>query len=81
VDRACAAFEQGGEDHRLEENVKGGNADPLKHEVGRKSRALDLGIESDHRDEEEERRKHGQRAGDRSGNHRVAVGHEVAKDR
>src|SRR3569833_293845 len=30
VDRARAAFEQRGEDHCLEEQVEGGNADPLK---------------------------------------------------
>ena len=37
VDRARAALEQRREDHGLEEQVEGGNADALEHEVRRQA--------------------------------------------
>src|SRR5690242_12469625 len=64
VDRAGAAFEQRGKDHGLEEDVERRDADALEQEVRRQRRALNLGIKGDHRDEEEKRRKHCQRARD-----------------
>ena len=65
----------------LEEQMEDGNADALEHEIGRQRGALHLGIESDHRDEEEQRREHRQRPGDDAGDDRVAVAGQVAQHR
>ena len=81
VDRTGSALEQRREDHRLEENVKQRNADALEKEVRGERRALHLRVECDHRDEEEQRGKHRQRSRDRACNHRIAIAHEMAKDR
>src|SRR3954451_17487520 len=79
--RAGRALEQRREDHRLEEQMEHGDADPLQHEIGRQGGALHLGVEGDHRDEEEQSGKHRQRACDDARDNRVAVAGEVADHR
>ena len=53
VNGAGPALEQRREDHRLEQQVKCRNADPLKHEIRGQGHLLDLGVECRHRNEEE----------------------------
>ena len=81
VDRARPAFEQGREDHRLEQQMEGGQADALEQEIGGQGRALNFGVKGHHRNEEEQRREHRQRPGDHARDDGVAVAGQVPKDR